>query len=54
MTTLAASPSVQAVEQGIRHFLEGSTTFMNALDAVERLHPFIGGWFNHQTGLAVC
>ena len=36
---------MQAIEQGINSFLEGSTTLMNALDSVEKLHPFIGGLF---------
>ena len=36
---------MQAIEQRIDHFLEGSPTLMNALDSVEKLHPFIGGLF---------
>ncbi|KAI0061160.1 hypothetical protein BV25DRAFT_1805982 [Artomyces pyxidatus] len=33
---------VEAVQEGIDHFFEGMPTFMNALDAVAILHPFIG------------
>jgi len=31
------------VKEGIDHFFEGMPIFMNALDAVADLHPFIGG-----------
>lgn len=33
----------KAVTEGIDHFFEGMPVFMNALDAVADLHPFIGG-----------
>ncbi len=33
----------KAVKEGIDHFFEGMPVFMNALDAVGDLHPFIGG-----------
>jgi hypothetical protein len=33
----------KAVKEGIDHFFEGMPIFMNALDAVADLHPFIGG-----------
>jgi hypothetical protein len=34
---------MQAIEQGVNHFAEGSAVLMNALDEVSKLHPFIGG-----------
>ncbi len=33
----------EAVKEGIDHFFEGMPIFMNALDVVADLHPFIGG-----------
>ena len=33
----------KVVKEGIDHFFEGMPIFMNALDAVADLHPFIGG-----------
>ena len=33
----------KAVKEGIDHFFEGMPIFMNALDAIADLHPFIGG-----------
>ncbi|KAI0265382.1 hypothetical protein BC834DRAFT_825189 [Gloeopeniophorella convolvens] len=32
----------KAVKEGVNHFFEGMPVFMNALDAVADLHPFIG------------
>lgn len=42
-TILNASGSMQAIEQGVNHFLEGSEVLMKVLDEVQKLHPFIGG-----------
>jgi hypothetical protein len=36
----------QAVKDGIDKFFEVMPVFMNALDAVAELHPFIGGMLN--------
>lgn len=33
---------MQAIEQGVNSFMEGSAVLMNALDEVAKLHPFIG------------
>ena len=40
---LAESEVGQAVRGKIDKFFEGMPAFMNALDAVADLHPFIGG-----------
>jgi hypothetical protein len=33
----------KSITEGIDKFFEGMPLFMNALDAVAKLHPFIGG-----------
>lgn len=40
---LDATGGMEAIEQGINRFIEGSQVLMNALDEVAKLHPFIGG-----------
>jgi hypothetical protein len=40
------SDASQAMREKIDKFLEGMPVFMNALDAVADLHPFIGGMLN--------
>jgi hypothetical protein len=33
----------KSIKEGIDKFFDGMPVFMNALDAVAELHPFIGG-----------
>lgn len=42
-TVLEITGGMDAITEGINHFLEGSTVLMNALDEVAKLHPFVGG-----------
>jgi hypothetical protein len=51
-TVLDATGGMQAIEQGVNHFLEGSAVLMNALDEVSKLHPFIGGVLKKRPPLA--
>jgi hypothetical protein len=42
----SAAIDLNAVEEGIRGFVEGTKILMKALDEVAKLHPFIGGRVN--------
>ncbi|KAF8516788.1 hypothetical protein JB92DRAFT_2909192 [Gautieria morchelliformis] len=39
---LGATGALEAIEQGLNHFLEGSAILMKSLDEVAKLHPFVG------------
>jgi hypothetical protein len=45
--TASAAMDLNAVEEGIRGFVEGTQILMKALDAVAQVHPFIGGRINY-------
>jgi hypothetical protein len=53
-TVLDATGGMQAIEQGMNHFLEGSAVLMNVLDDVAKLHPFIGGECKHTVISSSC
>jgi len=40
---LEMAGGIEAIEQGVNKFMEGSKVLMDALDGVAKLHPFIGG-----------
>ncbi|KAI0061177.1 hypothetical protein BV25DRAFT_1806058 [Artomyces pyxidatus] len=42
ITAIESTGVAEAVKEGIDHFFDGMPVFMNALDAVADLHPFIG------------
>ncbi|KAF8516802.1 hypothetical protein JB92DRAFT_2909317 [Gautieria morchelliformis] len=39
---LGATGGLEAIEQGVNHFLEGSAILMKSLDEVAKLYPFVG------------
>ena len=43
LAVLPAVGGLEAIEQGVNHFLEGSAVLMKTLDEVAKLHPFVGG-----------
>jgi hypothetical protein len=40
---LSTTGGLEAIEQGVNHFLEGSAILIKGLDDVAKLHPFVGG-----------
>ncbi|KAJ6536682.1 hypothetical protein DFH09DRAFT_1324428 [Mycena vulgaris] len=42
MVVVEAAGGIEAIEEGVNTFLEGSQVLMNALGEVAKLHPFIG------------
>lgn len=42
-TAVKSTVTVKSIEQGVNRYLEGSQTFLKALDEIGKIHPFVQG-----------